>query len=39
VIIGAITDMELISEFKYQPVQDKENLIKDVLEFREVQEV
>jgi len=35
VIIGAITDIELISEFNFQPVQDKENLIKEVFESRD----
>ena len=35
VIIGAITDIELISELKFQPVQDKESLIKEVLKSRD----
>jgi len=35
VIISAITDIELISEFKFQPLQDKESLIKEVLESRD----
>ena len=31
VIIGTITDIELISEFKFAPVSNRENLIKEVL--------
>ena len=32
VIIGAITDIELVSEFKFAPVSNRESLIKEVLE-------
>jgi len=34
VIISAITDIELISEFNYQPMQNPQTLAKEVLEFR-----
>jgi len=35
VIVGAITDIEVISEFKFQPVQNRDNLNTEVLESRQ----
>jgi hypothetical protein len=35
VIVGAITDIDLISEFKFPPVQNRENFKNEILESRQ----